>query len=319
MKKIGCAGILVADTFCGPMAALPRPGSLLAVDSLPSMAGGCAANVAVDLVRQGLEADIAGCVGEDAAAEMVRRYLAEHGVGLSGLRTTPEWPTSQTVILLVEGEDRRYIHLFGANSAFSSLSEEWLSGLDVLYVGGMYALPGFSPKQLGEALRFCRRRGIISVVDVVISSGNRPDAGLSEWLPYADWFLPNNDEAELLTGVSETGAQLEAMAALGARGVVVTRGADGLAVLAEGRTWEATAHRLGPCVDPSGAGDAFTAGWIAGLARNLDIPDRIAYGAALGYSATQAVGTTAGVFTAAEAEAFMRGHGLEIREGSRKG
>ena len=52
MVQVGCAGILVADTLCGPVEALPRPGQLLAVEDIPSKAGGCAANVAIDLARQ---------------------------------------------------------------------------------------------------------------------------------------------------------------------------------------------------------------------------------------------------------------------------
>ena len=36
MADVGCAGILVADTFCGPLKQLPAEGQLLAVDSMPS-------------------------------------------------------------------------------------------------------------------------------------------------------------------------------------------------------------------------------------------------------------------------------------------
>ena len=39
MADVGCAGILVADTFCGPMKRLPLEGELLAIDRMPSKAG----------------------------------------------------------------------------------------------------------------------------------------------------------------------------------------------------------------------------------------------------------------------------------------
>lgn len=316
MKKIGCAGILVADLFCGPIPALPSEGALLAVGPMPSMAGGCAANVAVDLVKQGLSADVAGCVGEDAGAEMIRRYLGERGVGVSGLSSAKDWPTSQTVILLIEGQDRRYLHNFGANSAFTAqaLPKSWLDSLDLFYVGGMYAMPGFSSAQLAETLRYCRQRGITTVVDVVISESSPPGSDWVEWLPYADWFLPNDDEGKLLTGATDPEAQLEAFARLGANGVLVTLGEKGLLAMTKGKCWRAAAHRSDKSIDPSGAGDAFTAGWIAGMASGQDIPGRIAYGAALGMSATLAIGTTAGVFTAEEATTFMESHKLDIRE-----
>ena len=81
MPRIGCAGILVADTFCGPMQALPKAGELLAIDAMVSSAGGCAANVAIDLALQGLEVEIAGCVGNDNAANGFVAELEAFGVG----------------------------------------------------------------------------------------------------------------------------------------------------------------------------------------------------------------------------------------------
>ena len=68
MADIGCAGILVADTFCGPMKRVPGPGELLALEEMPSKAGGCAANVAIDLSKQGFDVDVCGCLGSDASA-----------------------------------------------------------------------------------------------------------------------------------------------------------------------------------------------------------------------------------------------------------
>ena len=76
--KVGCAGILVADTFCGPMPALPAEGELLAVASMPTRPGGCAANVAIDLAKQGVaEVEICGCVGRDAGGRMLVESLGK--------------------------------------------------------------------------------------------------------------------------------------------------------------------------------------------------------------------------------------------------
>ena len=44
-----CAGILVVDHLCTPIARLPREGELVLADRLPLAVGGCAANVAIDL------------------------------------------------------------------------------------------------------------------------------------------------------------------------------------------------------------------------------------------------------------------------------
>ena len=83
--SVGCAGILVADSLCGPIAALPGPGELLTLDDIPARAGGCAANVAIDLARQDFDVSIVGCVGGDAAAEVPLAALREHGVDCGGI------------------------------------------------------------------------------------------------------------------------------------------------------------------------------------------------------------------------------------------
>ncbi len=306
MADIGCAGILVADTFCGPMKRLPKSGELLAIDEMPSKAGGCAANVAIDLAKQGFAVDACGCVGTDASAEVLFKSLEVAGVQYKEVRRLDTHATSKTVILLVEGEDRRYIHTFGANAAFNvgQIRRDWIDGLKVFYLGGLFAMPGIDTNELAELLRYCRRQGVVTVVDVVVSQNYAGMGPLLPLLPHIDFFLPNDDEAQRLTGIVDTEQQINTFLRHGVQTVVITCGADG-AVAGRGRTrWQSEACRIDG-VDPSGSGDAFAAGIITGIVRNCDYSETMRYAAALGASATTAVGTTDGVFRAAEVQAFL--------------
>jgi sugar/nucleoside kinase (ribokinase family) len=65
-------------------------------------------------------------------------------------------------------------------------------------------------------------------------------------------------------------------------------------------------------VGGTGSGDAFDAGYIAGLLRGGDERTCLAWGSALGASCVREVGATEGVFTQAEAEAFLKEHQLRI-------
>jgi sugar/nucleoside kinase (ribokinase family) len=69
-------------------------------------------------------------------------------------------------------------------------------------------------------------------------------------------------------------------------------------------------------LDPSGSGDAFAAGIITGALAGWDMPATLRYASALGASATRAIGTTDGVFTADEAEAFVAARTLEVAHGT---
>lgn len=314
--QVGCAGILVADTFCGPMRELPREGELLAVDSMPTKAGGCAANVAMDLVKQGVAVEVLGCVGRDVSGEALRRLLEQGRVECRHLVYADDLPTSRTVILLVEGQDRRYLHFFGANRAFTvgHIRRDWVANLKVFYLGGHCAMPGIKTVELLELLTFCQAKGVTTVVDVVIPQHFSDMDELRSLLPHIDYFLPNDDEARVITGVTDPLAQLRAFQASGANTVIITQGTAG-AIASRGKEFWRCGALPTRLLDPSGAGDAFASGIITGILRNWDLPQALRYASALGASATQAVGTTDGVFTAEEAVSFLNSHPLEVSSG----
>ncbi len=58
-----CAGIIVADHVSSPIPHLPAAGELVLADQLLLTIGGCAANVAVDLVKLGVSASVVGRSG----------------------------------------------------------------------------------------------------------------------------------------------------------------------------------------------------------------------------------------------------------------
>src|SRR6476469_1846765 len=107
-----CAGIVVADHVSSPISHLPAAGELVLADQLLLTIGGCAANVAVDLVKMGVAAAVAGRVGDDIFGRVVADLLRQQQVDVSGLAVTRGTDTSQTLIVNVRGEDRRFIHTF---------------------------------------------------------------------------------------------------------------------------------------------------------------------------------------------------------------
>ncbi len=314
MAEIVCVGITVEDTFCGPMRALPPEGSLLAVDAMPVKVGGCAPNVAIDLAKQGLSVNVIGCLGRDAAAKSLAAALERENVGCDHLVYTDRFPTSKTVVLLVEGQDRRFIHMFGANQALavSQIEPAWLDGAKVFYLGGLFAMPGIEDSR---AARIAEILPVEGHRDGRGCGGSAPMGRIAGdelnvlLLPEIDYFTPNDDEAQQLTGLSDPLEQLRFFHKRGAHTVIITQGNAG-AIAARGGSYWRSGIFPSQVVDPSGSGDAFTAGVVTAIHRGFDLPRMLAYASALGSSATRAVGTTDGVFTAAEAEAFLAAHSL---------
>jgi sugar/nucleoside kinase (ribokinase family) len=316
MARIGCAGILVKDTFCGILKALPGPGELVTIDAFRTKAGGCAANVAIDLRKQSQTAELVGCIGQDAAGSYLVKELLAAQVNCDQLAYTTEYPTSETVILLVEGEDRRYLHSFGANRAFkvSDISRDWVAALDLFYLGGLFAMPGIVAEELVALLAFSREQNVITVVDVVLPTDFKRPEELEALLPHIDWFLPNGAEAAALTGESDPLEAIRVFRSWGGREMVVTLGERGAVAVFEDEYWRCNAYP-GRTVDPSGAGDAFASGLITGIANGWGFSRILQYASVLGASATRMVGTTDGVLTEAQAEQIIAEQPVTVSRG----
>ena len=194
--------------------------------------GGCAANVAVDLVKQGFRAAVVGRVGDDAFGRVVADMLRDARVDVSTLQVSPGVATSQTMIVNVAGEDRRFIHSFGANALFraTDIPAEQAARCRVLYLGGYLIMERMLPEELCQVFAAARQAGAKTVLDVVTPGPADYLSRLEPVLPEVDVFLPNNHEAELITGVKDPARQAELFHRLGAATAIITMG-DGGAIL----------------------------------------------------------------------------------------
>ncbi len=296
-----CAGMLIADVFVPPVDFFPEAGKLTEVNGFVSSPGGCAANTAIALSRLGVHSALAATVGHDNQGFALRTNLDLCSVDTSGISVSALHPTSQTVILSVKGEDRRYFHEVGANAALTVSSiKDSIGNAKVLVIGGYFALPGLDTEALVELLSDLQSRGVITVLDIVIPSDNDGVAQLEKLLPHIDFFLPNFDEAKEITGKRDPVEQATLFVNLGCTSVVITCGQDG-AVYADAQQIIHVKPLPVISVDPSGAGDAFTAGLVVGILQKWPIEQSLRFASAVGGSACRGLGCASTLFSTEEA------------------
>ncbi len=310
-----CAGILVADVFSSPLESIPSAGELRLAEQFFLSAGGCAVNTAACLRRLGREVRVLGKVGEDLFGEFVARDLGRLGIDSANLRRSHTHPTSATFILNVRGEDRRFIHVFGANADFSFADVDLAAIEDakILYVGGYLGMPAFGPGDLTQLFQEAKNRSLTTVLDVIVPAGTPVSlTAVEQVLPYTDVFLPNEDETRLLTGFADPLDQANALGKFNEHcTIVITRGAKGLLAKCGRRIWRLGAFPM-EFVDGTGAGDAFAAGFMVGLLENWPLEETLRFASAVGASCVRALGCTAGVFHCDEALAYVKSTPLEI-------
>lgn len=210
------------------------------------------------------------------------------GVDTAPLKITPGVETSGTLVVNVKGQDRRFIHTFGAAAHFdgSELSAEQILQTRVLYVGGYFAMPKLTPAAIVEWFRIARSGGVKTVLDVVIPGPGDYATPLKTILPYTDYFLPNSDEAELMTGLDSPVEQARLFREWGADTVIITCGEHGAVALSPTASCRSGVFPVN-YVDGTGSGDAFDAGIICGLLEGADLKRSISLGTTLGASAVQ--------------------------------
>ncbi len=310
------AGILVVDHLSTPIPRVPRAGELIMCDRLPLAIGGCAANVAIDLARVGVSVGVVGCVGRDPFGQFLVERLAAAGVQTSGVRMRADAQTSGTLIINVAGEDRRFIHAAGANAVLqdSDIALERVRRAKVFYVGGYLLMPALErPGALGALFHQARGAGVKTVLDVVLPGPGEHWPKLELLLAETDVFLPNADEAEAITGLADPLDQAKLFRDAGARTVVITRGEQGTLLVSDRLRLRAGVYPT-HFVGGTGAGDAFDAGFIAGLLAGEDPVGCLKWGAALGASCVRSISASESVFTRKEALDFIAQHELKIEE-----
>jgi sugar/nucleoside kinase (ribokinase family) len=309
-------GILVVDHLCSPISHLPRAGELVMAEELPLSIGGNAANVSMNLARLGVKVGAAGCVGDDVFGQFAIDTLNGGGVDTRAVSILNGTPTSATLILNVRGEDRRFIHAAGANAhmAVDKIPLELVKSCKVFYVGGYLLMPPLErPGTLVELFRQARTAGAKTVLDVVVPGPGDHWHKFAEILTETDVYLPNTDEARLITGLADPLEQAERFRAAGVHTVVITCGEQGTLLVESGRRLRAAVYPT-DFVGGTGAGDAFDAGFIAGMLEGDDAVGCLRWGSALGASCVRSVSATESVFNRSQALEFMRRHELTIEE-----
>ncbi len=313
--KVNCVGILVVDIFSSILPQIPRPGQLISVNDIPLLVGGCATNTAISLGKLGVSTGVIGKVGRDLFGDFIINYLNERGIDTSRIARSEEMDTSKTIVLLTATEDRRFIHNFGANADFGidDVDFNYIAQSKVIYVGGYLDLPKLNQESLIKLFKFAKERGIITILDVVVA---HPHPNLIDQcrdvLSYTDFFLPNQDEAKLLTGKDDPRTQAEVFLSYNPRmGVVITMGKEGSLLRTKDKVIVVPSYKV-KIVDPSGTGDAFDAGFIVGVLEGWELERILKFASATGASAVRAMGCTTGVFTREEALRFIKENELKL-------
>lgn len=244
--------------------------------------GGSAANTAAWLGILGADVDLVAAVGRGDGSRHaeqlvgVRAHLAEH----------PYLPTG-TIVVLVDGERRHMLTERGANAALdpAAVTDELLADAAILHLTGHTLL---NPLGVGDLIARATSAGVAVSVSPG-SAGFIADYGVEAFaaaIAQSSIVFVSLEEGRLLTALAEPA---EVAAALPFDHVVLTLGMDGVLVDLDGEQFTVPAVAT-QVVDPTGAGDAFCAGYLAEWVRSADARAAASRGTEVAAKAVASVG-----------------------------
>ncbi|WAB82575.1 PfkB family carbohydrate kinase [Microcella daejeonensis] len=255
--------------------------------------GGSAANTAAWLAALGAPVDLVARVGA-GRRELHAAELAAAGV-TAHLSEDAERGTG-TIVIIVEGDRRAMLTDRGANATLdpAEVTDALLDAAGALHLTGYSLFDALDPAALHDLVARARHRGVAVLFDPG-SAGFIADYGVARFTAAVrgvDLLLPNLDEGRLLAGLderSEAPAVAEALLDL-APAVMLTCGAVGVVIAEREGGIRSMDARPVITVDPTGAGDAFTAGVIAARLRGADLDAAALAGMAAAATAVGRVG-----------------------------
>jgi len=260
-----------------------RPGTSHPVTATHRRPGGKGANVARVLAQLGEEVTLCGPAGGDSG-RWLRDQLA--GSGVADRLTVIDGDTRQSVAV-VDGVDATVFNepgpvLTGAGwDRLAATFEQLVAGCSVAVMAGSVP-PGAPDDAYARLVRLAWRHGVPTVVD---TTGSQLEAAVAAGPTMlapnrAEVGLPDGGPAELLAAAAELSRRSGGAA-------VISAGRDGLVAADGGRAW--TAHPPRQITgNPTGAGDALSAGLARGLAKGLAWPAMLADALALAAAAVAA-------------------------------
>jgi sugar/nucleoside kinase (ribokinase family) len=301
-------GFITFDALCRPVTAIPPGGDTYFVDEFTLAVSGAAGSAVIVAAKHGLKSRAVGGVGHDDMGGWVLMKLASFGIDISLMSRCEGFTTSSSVVTTRPDGQRPALHKRGATDGFFIEDAEIDDLLDtkILHVGGVGLMNRMDDNgRTREIMAEARRRGVITTLDVFAST--KADLPKVEaLLPYTDYFLPSEEEAAALSGLSGNRALSQFLIDRGAKSVILTMGGNGAYYLdRDGREIRSQAYEVEvKCT--CGCGDCFNGGFATGLLKGLSLNEAVDLGQASSAQNATGLGSQAGVRDYATTLEFMR-------------
>lgn len=295
MSKIVIIGASIIDILvCPASAAVFETGSYSAEDIRMAL-GADALNEALVLAKLGKNVRLETIVGEDHAGRFITDLCLENGIVLEKRQIKRNVSTGINVVLVQENGERSF--LTNPNGTLRKLTIDDIrmpfdKDAEILCFASIFVFPDIRARELVQIFSQAKRQGIVICADMTKRKGSETLEDMAEAFSYIDYLFPNEEEACILTGEENAEKAAEKFLKVGVKHVIIKCGARGCLVKTEKVSYMVPAVKDVSCIDTTGAGDSFTAGFVYALSERQELYKCAEYANLCGAKAVQSVGAT---------------------------
>lgn len=297
-KGIMVIGAAILDVLARPVSMQVFEKGSHPVEELRLEVGGDAANEALVLAGLGKNVWLQTVLGNDMAGRMVLESLRESGIKISDNCMREDIRTGINTVLVQEGGERSF--LTDPGGSLRKLGPEHLTfpfekAIDILSFASIFVSPRFGAAEMEKLFCRAKEQGILVCADMTKPKNGEQEKDIEGALRWVDYFFPNREEACMLTREADEEKAAVRLLNAGVKHVVIKCGGDGCLVA----SGEDAAHRelfrvpAVPgvrCVDTTGAGDSFTAGFLAALSEGKNLRQCSEFACVCGAKAVECAG-----------------------------
>tara|TARA_B100000900_G_scaffold306788_1_gene265420 strand:- start:2852 stop:3826 length:975 start_codon:yes stop_codon:yes gene_type:complete len=273
---------------------LPERGKLEPILNSFQCVGGGPSNVLTDLRSLGFKHPMIamGSIGSDTNASVIRKHCQKYQIQTQLLTISKTVPTSHTVCMYEKQKERTFLYFPGANNLLNTHHfklDKLKNKPKILYVGYITLLgklDQFLNKQtrLQKVLQKAKKKDILTVLDLVSNNDPQFQKIIFSSLPFIDYLLLNEIEAQLLfkESILNTKKNLDKKKLIFISKKILKKGIQKALIIHTSKeslylSREKVIHTKskkipkGKIINSVGAGDAFCAGFIYGIHENWDL------------------------------------------------
>lgn len=298
MYEISVIGAGIIDILAAPVHRDVFSTGSCSMDTMKMSFGGDALNEAVILSRLGKKVQLITKVGEDEAGKRVLDYMSENGLATDCVKVEPGLETGINIVL-VDAKGERYFLTNPKSSLRKLTMEDIETYLDetapIVSFAGMFVSPLLTIEKMQELFQQIKERKRMLAVDMTKAKNKETLQDIEELLPYIDYIFPNEEEIALLTGEPDPCINAGILIEHGVGTAVIKCGEKGCVLADKHGVRRIPAIPAKRCVDTTGAGDSFAAGFLFGLSNGWDTEECALFANAAASCIVEAYGTSDGI------------------------